>query len=397
MLKKYEHLRIYLILWLLFFLFINMASSWAQDDLEEMLVPKTLTPGLKHLLKLSEHDNTVSYDPVLIAPVMDFLTSSKKENTLYYSDIDICGVSSYNESDFRKEFGSFLKLAFSPDIPDYIIMPSSVRLNYWKQVEGQKGASIPHLWKKLANLNLPVIVSGIQYEMTTPNVETGGYYGYDLNRRLILFKHKGRNVMISLSKQIKKSEVGKKGYVIGPDSDWEYFYSGEDGLTKTGLGWTSSYIYNSYSITIFYEMESDPPQIRCGSFKWLDAGWMGMNMAKKKHIYNGQMRYAASLKQVVENPTLPEISVLAEKIAAIKKQNRKELETQFKAYLQRIVKRSEKLDATDAAAKIKALLEDSKNLEHLNNEEMSSVLVMNYIKMLIGKIPDQKLALSPAD
>ena len=43
------------------------------------------------------------------------------------------------------------------------------------------------------------------------------------------------------------------------------------------------------------------------------------------------------------------------------------------------------------------MLEDSKNLEQLNNEEMSSVLTMDYIKMLMGKLPDQKLALISSD
>ena len=395
--KKYDRLRIYFISGLIFFLLINTTSSRALDDLEELLIPKSVNPGLNHLLELAEPDNTVSFDPARITPVMDFLTSPKKTNGLYYSDIDICGVSSYKESDLRKDFGSFLKLAFSPDIPAYLIMPASVRFNYWKQIEGQKDASFPNLWKKLDNLNLPVIISGIQYEMTTPNSDSGGYYGYDINRRLILFKHKGRNVLISLSKQIKKSEVGKKGYVIGPDSDWEYFYSGENGLTKTGLGWANSYIYASYSVFIFYEMETDSSQIRCGSFKWLDAGWGGINMAKKKHIYYGQVRHADSLKQIIENPSLPETSVLADKITAIKQQSREELETQFKSYLQRLVTRAEKLNATAAAAKINSLLEANKNLELLKNEEMSSVLVMDYIKMLLGKTPDQRLALKSSD
>ncbi len=121
-----------------------------------------------------------------------------------------------------------------------------------------------------------------------------------------------------------------------------------------------------------------------------------MNMAKKKHIYNGLVRFAASLKQIIENPSLPEPSVLAEKITAIKQLSRKDLETRFKAYLQRIVKRSEKLNAAEAASKIKSLLEDSKNLALVNNEEISSVLAMEYIKTLIGKNPDQKLALKPS-
>jgi len=389
--------RIHLFIVLILFLSINTVSSWAQDPLEEIPVPKTLNPGLEHLLKLVEPDNTVSFDPARIAPVLDFMTTSKKTNCLYYSDIDIPGVSSYNEFDLRKEFRSFLKLSFSPDIPNYIVMPSSVRLNYWKQVEGQKNVPFPDLWKTFANLKQPVIISGIQYEVTTPNLDTGGYYGYNSDRRIILLNHKGRKVLLSLSKQIKKSEVGKKGYVIGPDSDWEYFYSGEDGLTKTGLGWTSSYIYNSYSITIFYEMEAELPLIRCGSFKWLDAGWMGMNMAKKKHIYNGQKRHAASLKQIIENPSLPETSVLADKFAAIKQQSREELKTLFKAYLQQIIKRSEKLNATEVMAKARSLLEDSKKMEQLKNEEMFSALAMDYIKMLMGKTPDQRLALKSSE
>jgi len=118
---------------------------------------------------------------------------------------------------------------------------------------------------------------------------------------------------------------------------------------------------------------------------------------KKRHIYNGQVRHAASLKQIIENPSLPEPSVLADKIDAIKQQSREELETRFKSYLQRLAKRSEKLNATAAAAKIKLLLEDSTNLEQLKNEEMASVLVMDYIKMQIGKIPDQRLALKSSD
>jgi len=389
--------RIYLFIGLILFLLMSTALSWAQVALEEERIPQTLNPGLKHLLKLSESDNTEAFDSTRIAPVLDFLASSKKTNGLYYSDIDICGASSYKEFDLRKDFESFLKLAFSPDIPDYIIMPASVRFNYWKQIEGRKDASFPYLWKQLDNLNQPVIISGIQYEMTTPNPDSGGYYGYNVNRRVILLKYKGRNVLISLSKQINKSEVGKKGYVIGPDTDWEYFYSGEKGLTQTGLGWASSYIYDSYSITIFYEMETDAPLIRCGSFKWLDAGWGGINMVKKKHIYNGQVRHAASLKQIVEHPSLPEPSVMADKITAIKQKSREELKIQFQSYLQRIVKRAEKLDANEAAAKTRSLLEDREKLDQLKNEEMASVLVMDYIKMLLGKIPDQKLALLSSD
>ncbi len=389
--------RIYQYGWLLIFILINTVSAQAQDALEEVPVPKALKPGLTHLCRIAEPDNPTPFDPKCIEPVLDFLTSSQKSDCIYYADVGVSGASAYNQFDFLKDFPSFIQFAFSSQIPAHISMPSSVRYTFWKEIGGQKQASLPQLWNKLADLNQPVVVSGVQYEMTTPNLDTGGYYGYDLNRRLILFKHNGKNVLISLSKQLDDSEVGKKGYVIGKDSNWEYFYSGEEGLTKPGLGWTNSYIYGSYSITIFYEMQTQPPTIRCGSFKWLDAGWMGMNMVKNKHIYNGQLRYESTLKEIIEHPSMPAPSILADRLAAIKKQSRETLITQYKLHLERIIKRSEQLEFAKVAKKIRKLLENGQILKQLKDEELYAVLAADYIKMVMGKIPDQKMALGLAD
>ncbi len=389
--------RIYQYGWLIFLILINTVSVRAQDALEEAPVPKDLKSGLIHLCRVAEPGNQTPFDPKCITPVLDFLASSKKSDCIYHADVGVPGASAYNEFDFHKDFISFIQFAFSSEIPAYISMPSSVRYAFWKKIEGQKQKSLPHLWKKAANLNQPVVISGVQYEMTTPNLDTGGYYGYDLSRRLILFKHKGKNVLISLSKQLDDSEVGKKGYVIGKDSNWEYFYSGEEGLSKSGLGWTNSYIYDSYSITIFYEMQTHPPMIRCGSFKWLDAGWMGMNMVKKTHIYNGQLRYETALKEIIEHPSMPEPSILADKLAAIKKQSRATLIAQYKLHLERIIKRSEQLEDAKVAKKIRKLLENGQILKQLKDEELYAVLAADYIKMVMGKIPDQKMALGLAD
>ena len=44
------------------------------------------------------------------------------------------------------------------------------------------------------------------------------------------------------------SNIGRKGCVVGDDANWNYLYSDETGLTKTGLGWVDSYMYDAHSI-----------------------------------------------------------------------------------------------------------------------------------------------------
>ncbi len=90
---------------------------------------------------------------------------------------------------------------------------------------------------------------------------------------------------------------GKKGLVLGSDSDWNYLYSGKKGTNLPGLGWVSSYMYDSCTIMIYYEMDPNEPLVRCAVFKWLKAGWSNINMVKKSHIYKGLVRYENSFKR----------------------------------------------------------------------------------------------------
>ena len=96
---------------------------------------------------------------------------------------------------------------------------------------------MPGSWKLVPRAGEPVIIRGLQRDGITPDLTTGVYYEYNLKRTLILLNHKGRQVLISISKQIDKSDIGKKGVILGNDDDWNYYYSGVPGSTKTGLGW----------------------------------------------------------------------------------------------------------------------------------------------------------------
>jgi hypothetical protein len=66
-------------------------------------------------------------------------------------------------------------------------------------------------------------------------------------------------VLISVSSQNDLSEVGKKGCIVGDDKNWNYLYSNETGLNKTGMGWVDSYMYYAHSVLIYVGDSSSNP------------------------------------------------------------------------------------------------------------------------------------------
>jgi hypothetical protein len=148
----------------------------------------------------------------------------------------------------------------------------------------------------------PVVIDGLQRDCITPHMTTGVYYEYGLKRTLIILNYKGKQALISISKQIEISDVGRKGYMLGKDYDWNYYYSGEPRATKAGLALVKSYIYNFFSVGVYVESRSS--LVRCGKFQGIRAACSGINVVKPEHVINGMKRHARILKAVVEAPGL---------------------------------------------------------------------------------------------
>jgi hypothetical protein len=145
----------------------------------------------------------------------------------------------------------------------------------------------------------------MERDSNSPDLNTGVYNEYDLKRTLVLLNYKGRQVLFSISKQIGKSDVGKKGYILGNDDDWNYYYTGESGTSLTGLGWAKSYIYDYFSVSVYVESAGGPAMVRTGVFQWLQAGWSGINFVNSGHILRGLKRFGRDCKMVLESPRLP--------------------------------------------------------------------------------------------
>jgi len=361
------------------------ARTWAGKNPEEVKIPPIITPGLHHFLDLVDPEKNISFDPGLVAGVMEFVESPKEDDALYFAD-DMLGMpSAYHEFDSQADIGKISNYAFNPDIPDIATMPSSVRLFQWMDEKGQRRQA-PRVDRYLGDLDTPVVENALQYVEITPDSHSGAYYGYNLYQTLVVFKYKQRRVIITISRQADVSTVGKKGYVLGTDDDWDYFYSGKKGLTIPALGWVSSYMYAASAINIYYEMEPGSPRVRCAMFKWLRAGWSGINMVKRKHIYNGLKRFAGTFKQIMEYPALPPVGVLAADFSRIKNFSDDTLRLKMDRYSQ-ILQRRYNGDNHSGKKRIAKLLANKDHWAGMSRDEMEAALVIEYMKGVIGKTP----------
>jgi hypothetical protein len=246
-----------------------------------------------------------------------------------------------------------------------------------------------------------VVISGVEYETTTPDVNSGAYYQYEQDRTLIFYRHKGANVFLSLTKQNGISEVGQKGIVLGDDEDWNYFYSGEIGLTKMpvlgnrvkvpGLNKIESYMYDSYSILIYYEPNPGEPLVKCGVFKWVNAGWKNVNMVKEKHVYKGIMRYAESFKSVIESPFLPSSFDIANVLSSIERLDIKSLRNTVRVYLKKLEQKC-KTEGLEPGDMFINLVKSENYIKQMTKKELQSILALEYMKGVLQK--DQVLSIN---
>jgi hypothetical protein len=355
----------------------------AYEKQVEVKVPEALNPGLQHFLDIVDPDKEINFEPYLVGKVLDFIKGSKDAAALYYVN-NISGLTSaYHEFDVNQNLNKIVKYAFNPNIPYIATMPSSVRLFHWMDDRMNKRAS-PNVERHLARLDNPVVINGLQTVQITPDLNSGAYYTYSLYQTLLLFRYDQRNVLVTVSKQMDVSTVGKKGYILGEDNDWDYFYSGKTGLTIPALGWVRSYMYDSSAINIYYEIDPDTPVVRCAMFKWLRAGWSGINMVQKKHIHRGLRRFAEPFKEIMEYPQLPAVEVMVEDLSNLRELSAEALRSKMARY-------SKVLDKRYGSGKPhnkkwpSNLFKNESRWNNMTPEEMESALVIEYMKYAMGK------------
>ena len=311
---------------------------------------------------------------ILVAHVLSL--KQNKEFALPKS-LDSTGV--YYEFDTKINFSRFIDYSYSALIPPVITRPSSLRYSVWTNSKGES-QKLPDSWKPISPGEAPLIIHGLQRESDTPDLNTNVYHEYDVRRTLILLNHAGRQVLISISKQVSKSGVGKKGVIMGNDNDWNYYYSGEPGTPRTGLGWVKSYIYDFFSVGVYLESGNSPTIVKSGFFHWLRAGWSGINFVKPNHIIAGMKRFSRDCKMSLESPLLPAPRQIISIYERLSNMPTFDLNKKYAAL------KKEQLSSAARAGKIsKSEPDEQVSFTDTPKEQMLQELMLEYLKVILGK------------
>lgn len=284
--------------------------------------------NITYLLKMLK-DTSMQFDPQKVADLVAF-TARPHSNPADIVPASVDGATGgYWEFSLAVPLKDVASYIFNPSVPPEAMYPSNVRLGGWHD-EAKARETLQGYWNALPNLSGPLVFHGSEYEETTPDANSGCYYNYDLDRMLILFPQNGTNTLISVSRMQGPSGVGKKGVAVGAPTDWNFFYSGQEGNLLSGLGWADSYLYDSITVYVFQQPDPQKPLTRVSLFKWVNGGWKSINMVKTKHVVKGCQNVANILRQVLQTDSVPSPASIAEEVARIDAVPEAELRANFK-------------------------------------------------------------------
>lgn len=345
-------------------------------------LPAEVLPALSYLLDLAEHEGGIDFDAVRMAPFIKFLMSTKPAGTIYSARDGFDAPSAYNEFSVDTDLKRIVSYAVNADIPACTLWPSSLRMSRWTHLRGGD-QQLARLRDASTQLKAPFIVQGTERVTITPDQTTGGYYSYNVDKTIIYSPFQKGKLLISVYMQQGPSEVGKKGLVLGSDDDWSYLYTNKDGLNLTGLGWIKSYMYDSFSISAYYQADPDTPVVKYGSVSWVKAGWSGMNMVKPKHIYQGMVRVADAFTTVMEDPNLPDAAILAKTFSESRDLPTPILKRYAGDYFESLKAR---IAASESLRqKVDKDFDSRAMLEQMTRDELYAVLALDYLKKLLGR------------
>jgi len=317
-------------------------------------------------------------DEHALATLVDYVLGSKQSKE-YALQKSMESTGAYYEFDTKINFPRFIEYSYNPFIPPVITRPSSLRYSIWANYRGET-QKLPNNWKPVYAGGNPVVIHGIQHESDTPDLNTGVYHEYELKRTLIMLNHKGQQVMVSISKQINISNVGKKGVILGNDNGWSYYYSGEPGSTRAGLGWVKSYIYDFFSVGVYAESGTAPAMVRTGVFQWLRAGWSGINFVKSKHIVEGLKRFSRDCRMNLESPRMPAPNQIISVYEWLSNMPADDLHKKYA-----VLQQEQRSSAIETGKISKTESDEQASFANIKKEQMLQELMLEYLKKTLGK------------
>lgn len=369
-------------LWLALLLVLATAAYAVAADADKKALAPEVERNLDALLGAVNRAGQLPA-PAELAPLLDFAFRPASETAKLTPAKRDAGLGAYARDTIRAPLERIIRYCYDPEIPAEAIYPSSLRRGYWLKGSEITQQKVP-LWERLRALDEPVVVRGAEYEEITPDTFSGCYYAYTLDRLLILTRHEGRALLISVSRQQGPSNVGHKAAIVGDDTNWEYVYTKTPGGTARSIGWMDTYMYDSATVTVFFEESPGSATTGYAMFKWLKAGWADLNVVQPAHILSGAARCLVTFKQLMESAKLPAAEDIVATRRALAAKTEQELRASLLGYSTQLaaIGQSDSILSRDEFWK---LIKDGGYAQTLSQPEMLSTLMKNFIKQRIGK------------
>ncbi|MDR2892651.1 MAG: hypothetical protein LBV80_06160 [Deltaproteobacteria bacterium] len=348
-------------------------------------INKQVKSAIDELLKCND-PNVTPPDPAELEALVEFMTTNSGEGEDINPGRYNGGSGVFWHKSINRPLGQTLRYLYNPAITQEVLYPSSIRVNRIQPESGILKLDRP-LWDLLENpadLAQPLIFRNQEWEEITPDDFSGSYYSYNLERLIILFRYHDKPMLLSVGWMAGESEVGKKGGIIEPYSNWDFVYSNEQGATASGIGWADTYMYSSASIVLLYPEGENGESTGYSMFKWLDAGWAGMNMVKKKHILSGAERTFKGVLEVMGQADSPAPEALEQIVSRVLAYDNETLLEHSRKYCAALAELS-KDDPILEDEEFQVLLQDGNYARHLSRERLESLVIKLELKRLLGK------------
>ncbi len=364
----------------LLFLSFSLPAS-GNDGTDKGNLPEHVEKALSSLLSDTPRGRP---DPTTetLDTILDFVTTNKLASSRVRPEKRAQGQGAYLQERLNVPLKKIIAYTLNPEIPGEVVYPAVVRRNAWLP-----GSEILSRGKELLASSLPPVtvlsVRGTEFEETTPDVSSGCYYTYQLDRLFVLAAHNGRTALFSISVMPRESDVGKKGAIVGKETDWTHVYSGVPGTNITMLGWAETHLYGSASVSVYLENGSSTDVYM---FKWAKGGWAGSNVIKPSHLTAGLKRFTASMGQILENPATPEPEAIASEFKKLSGLSDAELRAQLAGFARYLSKQPDKLLKEKEFA---AVLANNDYAQTLSRDNMIAELMKLFMRKHLGTLPQE--------
>lgn len=359
-----------------------VTSLAVAEDEQPGGLAKEIEGGLDHLITAVRAKDSIA-DVAQIAPVLDFALNApanvepkdmprKREQ----------GHGIFMREEINVPMEKLLRYCYDPNVPPSVLFPNSIRRGHWLSGSDILTKKV-NLWEELVDLEKTVVLRGAEYEEITPDEFSGSYYAYNLDRLLMMLPYKGHRVFVSVSRQQAPSSVGKKGAIVGNDANLDYVYTDENGATTKGIGWMDTYMYDSSTVTVFYDEGPGSQKTHYAVFKWLKAGWANLNVVKRSHILSGTRRFFSGFRRVIEDAKLPSAEDITQQMRSLESS----AETELVGFMQPFSRGVETAAVNDdilSRSEFKKIIRNAGYASHLNRDELVNDLMKQFIKSKLG-------------